>query len=148
MKQYLSLSILMVLLSIGTAQAQCCSNAVKASACATPCASETAMVQQTDFSNVQVVYFHATRRCATCQAVETVTVETLKDAFANKVPFQSINREEDSKNPLIKKHKINGQTLLIIKGDKVVNLTNEAFMYARTSPEKFKEKLKESIQTI
>lgn len=148
MKQFISLSILMLLFSIGTVKAQCCSSTVKSSPCTTPCASETAMAQQVDLSEVQVVYFHATRRCATCQAVESVTVETLKDAFASKVPFQSINREEDAKNPLIKKHKISGQTLLIIKGDKVVNLTNEAFMYARTSPEKFKEKLKESIQTI
>jgi len=148
MKQFILFNMLMVLVSLGTVQAQCCNNSVKATACATPCGSETARVQQTEVSDVQVVYFHATRRCATCQAVESVTLETLKDVFANKVPFQSINREEDGKNPLIAKYKVSGQTLLIIKGDKVVDLTNDAFLYARIQPEKFKEKLKSTIESI
>ncbi|HOO84228.1 MAG TPA: nitrophenyl compound nitroreductase subunit ArsF family protein, partial [Prolixibacteraceae bacterium] len=101
-----------------------------------------------DISNVEVIYFHATRRCATCNAVEEVTKEVLNDVYENKIKFTSIDREQDKKNSLLKKHKVNGQTLLIIKGDKVVNLTNDAFMYARTNPEKLKEKLKETINSI
>lgn len=93
-------------------------------------------------------YFHATRRCATCQAVEQVTKETIEANFADKVNFESINREEEKDNPLIEKYKINGQTLIIVKGDEVINLTNEAFMNARSNPEKFEVKLKETIEGL
>jgi hypothetical protein len=94
---------------------------------------------------VEIYYFHATARCATCKAVEKVTKETMKDLDSKKVSFVSINREEDKDNPLIKKHKVTGQTLLVISGDKVVNLTNDAFLNARTKPEVLKEKIRETV---
>ncbi|HPR61444.1 MAG TPA: nitrophenyl compound nitroreductase subunit ArsF family protein [Prolixibacteraceae bacterium] len=144
MKKVIFVSVILLFTGLSSVFAQCCSSAAAATA---PCTEE---VQQacTDVSNVEVIYFHATRRCATCNAVEEVTKEVLNDVYENKIKFTSIDREQDKKNKLIKKHKINGQTLLIIKGDKVVNLTNDAFMYARTNPEKLKEKLKETINSI
>lgn len=101
-----------------------------------------------DNMETMVYYFHATRRCATCQAVENATKEALAEYFGEEITFTSINREEDKDNPLIEKHNINGQTLLVIKGEKVVNLTNDAFMNARTKPEKLKEKIKATIETL
>lgn len=95
-----------------------------------------------------VYYFHATRRCATCEAVELTTKEALKEYYGDKITFTSINREENKDHELVKSHKISGQTLLIINKDKVVDLTNEAFMNARTNPEKFKVKLKATIDTL
>lgn len=97
---------------------------------------------------VKVYYFHATARCATCKAVEDVTQKAIKEYYGKKVVFESINREEDKDNPLIAKHKVNGQTLLVISGDKVVNLTNDAFLNARTKPEKLKEKIKATIDPL
>ncbi len=101
--------------------------------------------QKTD---VKVYYFHLTHRCATCQAVEAVAKESLNDLYGNKVLFESINIENEEDNPLIKKYKVSGQTLLIIKGDKVVDLTNQAFMNARTNPDKYKAKIKSTIDPI
>jgi len=97
---------------------------------------------------VEVYYFHATTRCMTCQAVEAVTKDALKQYYGDQLTLKSINREEDKDNPLIKKHQISGQTLLILKGDKAVDLTTIAFMNARTKPEKLKEKIKETIDKI
>lgn len=97
---------------------------------------------------IEVVYFHATNRCVTCEAVETVTKEALKEYYGNQISFKSVNRDEDKANPLMKKHKVSGQTLLIIKGDKAENLTNFAFMNARTKPEKLKAKIKETIDRM
>ena len=97
---------------------------------------------------VKVYYFHATARCVTCKAVEDVTQKALKELYGKKVAFESINREEDKDNPLIAKHKVAGQTLLVISGDKVVNLTNDAFLNARTKPEKLKEKIKATIDPL
>lgn len=105
-------------------------------------------VENQPWGEVTAYYFHATRRCATCQAVETVSKETITEFYGDKVTFESINREEEKDNPLIAKYKISGQTLLIVKGDKVVNLTNDAFLNARTNPDKFKSRLKSTIDSM
>ncbi len=144
MKRIITLFTILLVFSLTSATAQCCKNAAKPAGCTTPCT----QAQQTSTSEIKAYYFHATRRCATCMAVEDVTKETLKSYNGGKVLFQSINSEEDSKNPLIEKFKVNGQTLLLVKGDKVVDLTNDAFLYARTSPDKFKGKLKATIDSL
>jgi hypothetical protein len=144
MKRIITLFCILLVLSITSAYAQCCKNAAKSASCAATCAQS----QQTSASEIKAYYFHATRRCATCMAVEDVTKEVLKANYANKIPFVSINRDEDSKNPLLEKYKVSGQTLLLVKGDKVVDLTNDAFLYARIKPEKFKEKLKSTIDSM
>ncbi|MFC2096611.1 nitrophenyl compound nitroreductase subunit ArsF family protein [Bacteroidota bacterium] len=90
-------------------------------------------------------YFHATRRCATCQAVEKVSKEYIEANYAEKVTFISINREEDQNSELVEKYEIAGQTLLLVFGDEVVNLTTQAFMNARTNPEKLEELIKTTI---
>lgn len=104
--------------------------------------------QKSEKPAVTVYYFHATRRCATCEAVENVTQKAIKEYYGEKVAFVSINREENNNNPLISKHKVSGQTLLVIQGDKAVNLTTDAFMNARTKPDKLKKKLKSTIDAM
>ena len=101
-----------------------------------------------DSKDVKVYYFHATARCVTCKAVEEVTQKTLKDSYGDKVPFVSIDREKEKDNPLIKKYKVAGQTLLVVEGDNVVNLTNDAFLNARTKPKKLSSKLTSTIDKM
>lgn len=143
MKKLTVILLITLVAGIVSASAQCCDTKVAELTKAEACCST-----QPDEAGVKAYYFHATRRCATCQAVESVTKEALKAYYGEKVPFQSINREEDSKNALIEKYKISGQTLLVVNGDKVVNLTNDAFLNARTNPEKFKAKLKSTIDSM
>ena len=145
MKKIILVSALFLFTGLGASFAQCCSSAAKTTAA--PCSASSQKICD-EASSVEVVYFHATRRCATCMAVEEVTEEVLKANFAKKVTFTSIDREKDSKNELLKKHKVSGQTLLLIKGEKVIDLTNDAFMYARSNPDKFKEKLKSTIENM
>lgn len=102
---------------------------------------------------IQVYYFHFARRCATCNAVEEVTKEALQKYFAEdvkngKIVFTSINLDEESSKTLAKKLKISGQTLLFVAGDKQKNLTNVAFMYAKSSPKKLKVKVKKAIEEL
>ena len=99
-------------------------------------------------SETVAYYFHGTSRCVTCEAVETVTRDALKELYGDKVAFVVINREEEKDNPLVVKHQISGQTLLIINGDKKVDLTTDAFLNARTNPDKFKSKLKATIDSM
>lgn len=94
---------------------------------------------------VEAFYFHATRRCATCEAVEKVAKSYIEENYTDKVSFVSVNREEDENAKLVEKYEIIGQTLLIVYGDKVVNLTTGAFMNARTNPDKLKELIKSTI---
>jgi len=43
---------------------------------------------------------------------------------------------------------VEGQSLLIISGNKQIDLTDKAFMYAKGNPEKFKQELKKTIDPI
>lgn len=102
---------------------------------------------------VEVYYFHNTRRCATCQAVEAVTKSTLEETYPEQlkngtVTFQSLNVEEKSNEPLARELHVSGQTLLIVKDGKKKDLTNDAFMYARSNPEKLSEKIVNTIAKL
>ena len=62
--------------------------------------------------------------------------------------FQAVNIEEDANKAIVEKLKIAGQTLLLVKGDAKINLTNEGFMYAMNNPEKFKSIIKEKVDGL
>lgn len=97
---------------------------------------------------IMAYYFHSTRRCKTCKAVESVAKETIDENYKGKVTFELINRDEEKDNPLIEKYEVDGQTLLFVKGDKVLDLTNDAFMYARSNPDKLKSKIKKAVDYL
>nr|WP_321486618.1 nitrophenyl compound nitroreductase subunit ArsF family protein [uncultured Draconibacterium sp.] len=140
------ISVLSILLFVGaiSANAQCCAGATKSG----PNASCDGCAVAPQSSEVKAYYFHATKRCVTCQAVEKVARETIEENYKGKVTFESINREKEKDNPLVKKYKISGQTLLLVKGDKMVDLTSAGFMNARTKPEKFEKRLKSEIDAM
>lgn len=143
MKKLTLILIIALWAGVLSASAQCCDSKV-----AELTSTELTVAEQANGAGVKAYYFHATRRCVTCQAVEKVTKEALKEHYGDQVAFLSIDREEDSENPLLEKYKVNGQTLLIVSGDKVKNLTNDAFLNARTNPDKFKAKLKSTIDSM
>jgi hypothetical protein len=43
---------------------------------------------------------------------------------------------------------VSGQTLLLVKADQKINLTNEGFMYAVNKPDKFREIINEKIEFL
>jgi hypothetical protein len=97
------------------------------------------------FKDIEFYYFHGTHRCATCRAVENVTREALKQYYGDRIALKSVNREEKQNSTLVKKYQITGQTLLLVKGNQKVDLTNVAFMNAERNPKRLKAKIKESI---
>ncbi len=106
-----------------------------------------------DTSTIYVYYFHGSIRCHTCVSVDEDTHKYLKqfypEMFDNgKMAFQSLNADEDERLDLIKKYKIWGQTLLFIKGNKVVDMTEDAFMYVTTDPDKWKNIVKENMDKL
>lgn len=105
-------------------------------------------VQTETKAKVAVYYFHFNSRCATCKAVESETQKDVKELFGNDVSFASQNLDEAAGEALGKELGVNSQTLIAVKGDQKINLTNEAFMYARTKPAKFKKVLEEKIKPL
>ncbi|MBS2100187.1 nitrophenyl compound nitroreductase subunit ArsF family protein [Carboxylicivirga linearis] len=97
---------------------------------------------------VEVYYFHFNRRCATCNAVEEVTKQAIADNYAEKVSFESCNLDEEAGKAVGKDLGVSGQTLLIVAGDAKINLTSEAFMNARSNPDKLKALIKEKIDPL
>jgi len=99
---------------------------------------------------IEVYYFHNERRCATCEAVESETKKALEEYYSDKmkagtITFLSVNIEEKTNDALAEKLGVSGQTLLFISGEQKVDLTNDAFMYARTKPEKLKKEIKKTV---
>jgi len=106
--------------------------------------------ENTIAKEVNVYYFHFTRRCPTCIAVEEKTNEILKQLYANEIEngtisFKSYNLDESESKEIAEKVGVSGQTLLFVKGEEKIDLTSEGFMYARSNPEKLEEKIKETV---
>jgi len=102
---------------------------------------------------IEAYYFHFTARCTTCKTIEASAKENLETLYPNQVKqglitFQSINLDEASSKSLAEKLGVSGQTLLLVKGNQKINLTNEGFMYAVVKPEKFKEIINEKVDGL
>jgi len=103
--------------------------------------------------DVRVFYFHNTKRCETCNAVEDETKMALEMFYGEQmkegsIDFTSLNLEEDEGKSMAEALQVSGQTLLIVKGESHINLTNEGFMNARTNPTKFHEIIKTQIDKL
>ena len=116
-----------------TEQAACCS------------ANKTASCCDKKESAVKAYYFHNTRRCVTCKTVESVATEAL---LTKNITLQSVNLEEAEGKALAKKLEVSGQTLLIVAGDKKENLTNFAFLNARSNPDLLKSKINATVDAL
>ena len=103
-------------------------------------------------NGVEVLYFHAKQRCATCMAIENNTKALLEESFSKEINdslilFRSL---EITENPEIaRKHQVSFSSLIIVDiengKETPVNLTDFAFSKARTSPDTFKDELKTTI---
>jgi len=79
------------------------------------------------------------------KAVEALYPELLK---SGKLIFKGVNLDEDNSKADAEKCKASGQSLLVICGDKKVDLTSVGFMNAVNSPEKLKAELKKTIDSM
>lgn len=99
---------------------------------------------------VEVFIFHAAQRCATCKAIDAVVAEVLENDFsddvkAGKIVFRDVDGSNPENRPLVEKYEVYSTSLLIDAGGTVTNLTNDAFQYARSNPNKLKEILRAAI---
>lgn len=105
---------------------------------------------QPDATNVQIVLFHLSQRCESCMAVENETIRLLeeeyRDAFATgEVKFIPLDYQSENGKEASSLLRAAGQTLFVVKGDSISNLTSPAFMYASTHPEYYREALRTAL---
>ena len=108
----------------------------------------------TSMSKIEVLDFHSTHRCMTCNAIEASTKYTLDTYFSDevkkgKVTFQVINVDKKENESLAKKFEASGTSLFlnVIKNGKEtkLDLTNFAFMKGNNQ-EAFSKELKATIE--
>ena len=111
-------------------------------------------------NKIEVIDFHSTHRCITCNAIEMHTRYTLKKYFADemksgKITFQVINVDKEKNNKLAEKFETSGTSLflnVIAKGKETkIDLTNFAFMKGREKDEfmtGLKEKIEKELKTL
>lgn len=99
---------------------------------------------------VQVIDFHSTHRCATCNAIEKKTKETLNEYFKEEmdngtVTFQAINVDKKENLEISEEFEAFGTSLFlnIVKDGKSekIDLTDFAFTYVRDDDESFENGL-------
>ena len=102
---------------------------------------------QVQADQVNVYYFHMTRRCFTCKVVEENSKQAVQEMDKENVSFASYNLEKPEGEKMAEKLNIAGQTLLIVGGDKKINITRQGFLNVR-QPEKLKEIIHKKINGI
>ncbi|MDA3882489.1 MAG: nitrophenyl compound nitroreductase subunit ArsF family protein [Bacteroidales bacterium] len=99
--------------------------------------------------NVEVYYFHFSRRCTTCKMVEAEAEKSVQELYGDNVTFTSYNLDETEGEQKAESLNVAGQTLLIVGADGTqFNITNEGFMYARSNPAKLKQTIQEKINSL
>lgn len=110
------------------------------------------VAQEISTSNVNVYYFHFTRRCVTCLAVEENARKAIEALYPNEVKtgeysFTSLNLDEASTKGIADKLGVGGQSLMVVQGDKKIDITSAAWMAAH-DPEKMKSEIKSGIDKV
>jgi hypothetical protein len=99
-------------------------------------------------SKIEAYYFHFNARCVTCMAVEAEAKADIESLYPGRATFKAVNLDDASSKTIADRLKVSGQTLLFVKGDKQINLTNEGFLYARTNPAKLKSIIKQKVDGL
>lgn len=103
-------------------------------------------------SKVSVYYFHFTRRCATCLAVEENARNAVEALFPNGVKagdysFTSLNLDQASTKEIANKLGVGGQAMIVVRGDKKLDITSAVWMAAH-DPEKMKVEITSGIEKV
>ena len=115
----------------------------------------TAAVFAQKSAKLQIIYFHAERRCPTCISIEDNTKKTLNTYFAKQlkegtITFQILNVEEEKNQKMVEKYKAEGSALFLTslngKNENTTDFTNFAFSYSRNQADKFIAGLKAEIE--
>jgi hypothetical protein len=110
------------------------------------------VAQAISTSNVNVYYFHFTRRCATCLAVEENARKAIEALYPNEFKageysFTSLNLDEATTKVIADKLGVGGQSMIVVRGAKKIDITSDAWMAAHDS-DKMKIEIKSGIDKV
>ena len=107
-------------------------------------------------TKVEIYYFHPTERCPIDQLIEENTRQTMQSYFskeikAGTVKLEILNTDDKANAKIVSKFDINAQALYLVKtaNSKEIktDLTAFAFDYGKSNPQKFKQRLKDEIES-
>jgi hypothetical protein len=86
-------------------------------------------------AEVNIYYFHFTRRCATCLAVEENAQKAIVALYPNELKageysFTSLNLDEAASKEIAEKLGVGGQSLIVVRGGKKIDITSAAWLSA------------------
>jgi len=102
-------------------------------------------------AKLEIIYFHATMRCPTCNAIEDNARKLLERDYRTQldngtIKFNSYNVDESVNKALVEKYQITFSTLLLINSDGTkTDLTTTGFQYGLANPVKYEKLLKAEI---
>ncbi|RXQ97335.1 hypothetical protein EO244_00110 [Ancylomarina salipaludis] len=156
MKNYLSITLLTLGLSLGACQ----SNTKKATdktaekeatACVSDCSNcsskscETTLAEN-KIEGAGIYYFHGDRKCKTCKVVGAKAKELAEKL---NVKFFDVNIDQEENKNLAEEFQATGSSLYVkhAKSGKIEDLTNFAFRNAINNPEAYLEKLESTLKS-
>ncbi len=103
-------------------------------------------------AEMNIYYFHFTQRCATCMAVEKNARLATEALYPNEISsgtysFSSVNLVEALARELADKLEVGGQALIVVRGDRKIDITSEAWMAAH-DPDKMKTEIKSAVDKV
>lgn len=114
--------------------------------------SQTTDTHATNDGKLHIYYFHTAKRCPTCLAIEQMTEQVLQTHYAqhlgDKIVYQSVNLSDPQNTALANTYQVAWSSLILHRDTLRIDLTQEAFAYARTEPERFQQMLNEHIQQL
>jgi thiol-disulfide isomerase/thioredoxin len=102
---------------------------------------------QEETAKVLVYYFHGKQRCKSCVAIQQIAQEAVKESFAGNedVKFVEIDFSDKSNEALAEKYEVAWSSLIVVSGEKFVNMTDEAFTKALSDAAGLKSSLTKTV---
>lgn len=97
---------------------------------------------------VNIYYFHNKQRCMTCKAIEKVIKEVYEKNYSDNesVDLKVLTIGDDESEKLVEKYEISFSSLIVVSGDALVDLTEQAFANAVNKPEVLAGLVKSEIE--
>jgi len=105
-------------------------------------------VSTAESNGIEVLYFHGKQRCATCIAIERQTKQAVEELSDNRLTMRTIDISKKENESIVEKYEVAWSSLIVVKGDNVLNLTELGFSLARNNPDGFREKFKSEIKQL
>ena len=114
--------------------------------------SQTIDAHATNDGKLHIYYFHTAKRCPTCLAIEQATEQVLQTHYVqhlgDKIIYQAVDLSDPQNTSLANYYQVAWSSLILHRDNQRIDLTQEAFAYARTEPECFQQLLNEHIQQL